>query len=81
MKKTIAPAFAAAVMALASLGLAHTSAQAATKGATKPPARTQAAKATQEHNRKVEADKAKRNARMADEKAKKDAKKAAKANK
>lgn len=81
MTKTFAPALTATLVVLASLALTHTSVEAATKGATKPPARTQSAKATQEHNRKVEAEKAKRNARMADEKAKKDAKKAAKAGK
>jgi hypothetical protein len=79
--KSFAPALTAALLAIAALGLPTSSALAATKGASKPPARTQAARATQDHNRKVEADKAKRQNRMANEKAKKDAKKAAKASK
>jgi len=74
--KTFAPALTAALIAVATLGFASTSAVAATK---KPPARTQAARAAADHNRKVEADKAQRNARMAKEKSQKDAKKAAKA--
>ncbi len=77
--KSLATAFAAALIAVTSLGVASTPAEAATKGATKPKANTQAARATQAHNRKVEADKAQRQARQANEKAKKDANKASKA--